>query len=398
MIALLGQALAQTYAFPSNAEDYPEFYPTAYVDQGGTTDWNCGSITYAGHRGSDFGGGSFYGMDQGRTITAAAEGTVVATNDGEEDRCTTGDCYGGGGFGNYVYVEHPDGKTTIYGHLKKWSVAVGVGDPVVCGQAIGEMGSSGYSTGPHLHFQVDGTSGYAEDPFDGPCSAPPTYWTGQGAYADLPDLTCDDPPECAPVGTLACGQTVVGANDDAGSTQATWTYGCDEWIYSGPELSWTFATALDEPVTLSLTGLSADLDLHVLASTACDGSDCLAASSNPYAGDEVVTFDATAGVETVVVVDGWEGAVSAFTLTVACDGVLPGSTGETGSETTTDPGTTSGTTDAPPGDTGPISDPGVARSGTAAGCGCGSAQPRGFALLLLAALRRRRHGAGATAD
>jgi hypothetical protein len=311
-------ALAQTYVFPTSVDDYAEYYPTAYVDQGGVTDWDCQSLTYSGHRGSDFGGGSFTGMDAGRDVTAAAEGSVIATHDGEFDRCTTGDCYGGGGFGNYVYLEHADGKVTIYGHLKQFSVLVSVGDVVSCGQKLGEMGSSGYSTGPHLHFQVNNASGYSEDPFDGPCSAPPSYWTSQGAHGALPDNSCGPPPPCEPVAALACGELVASSNDGAGSTSATWDYGCSEFVYSGPELSWTFTSEVDSPVTLSLTGLSADLDLYVVGSTECAGNDCLASSTNPETDDEVAQFEAVAGAEYVVVVDGWDGAVSPFDLEVAC--------------------------------------------------------------------------------
>lgn len=58
-----------------------------------------------------------------------------------------------GGFGTFVVVRHDDHLSTIYGHL---SVArVRDGQRVAAGDVIGEVGSSGNSTGPHLHFQVD---------------------------------------------------------------------------------------------------------------------------------------------------------------------------------------------------------------------------------------------------
>ncbi|MEZ4235137.1 MAG: peptidoglycan DD-metalloendopeptidase family protein [Myxococcota bacterium] len=393
-------ASAQDYAFPTSAADYGSFYPTAYRDHGGVTDWDCGSITYAGHDGSDFGGGGFTGMDAGRDVTAAADGTVIAMHDGEFDRCTTGNCAGGGGFGNYVYLQHADGKVTIYGHLKQFSVLVGVGDSVVCGQKMGEMGSSGFSTGPHLHFQVE-TAGTPEDPFDGPCSAPPSYWIAQGVHGGLPDNTCGPPPTCEPVAALACGDHVQSANDAAGSTNATWTYGCTDYVYTGPELSWTLSSPVDTPVTLSLTGLAADLDLYVVGSTGCAGDDCVAASSNPNGDDEAVTFDAAAGVEYVVVVDGWEGAVSGFDLDVAC-AVTPQETAETGTapDTAAPPGDDDDD-DAtlPPGgddddDVGGAdlvpSQPHVIAAEPGCGCGTGGAPPGLAGLVLLAALHRRR--------
>lgn len=390
---LAAAAHGQDYAFPVALDDHPELYPTAYRDQGGVTDWNCGTITYSGHDGSDFGGGGFTGMDEGRTIVAAAEGTVVATNDGEFDRCTTADCPGGGGFGNYVQIRHADGKSTWYAHLKQFSVAVSTGDLVTCGQVLGEMGSSGHSTGPHLHFEVRNSGNVSEDPFDGPCSAPPSYWRSQGAYADLPDPSCGPPPVCLPAGALVCGETRTGANDDPLSTSETWQYGCSDYTYSGPEMSWTFSTTLNEPVTLNLTGLGADLDLYVVDSVACDGTGCVASSVSPDTESEVLTFDAVAGEAYVVVLDGYQGAVSDFSLQVGCVGTEPEDTSTpsdpTGTGTPTD-------TDAPVGHDGAPSTPRVVNGAAADGCGCnGGGRGASGGLLglgLVLGLGRRRRG------
>jgi murein DD-endopeptidase MepM/ murein hydrolase activator NlpD len=182
-------AWAQSYRAPFSDADYGYFYPTAYYDHSGR-DWACGSIRYSGHRGSDYGGGSWSGMDAGRSIVAAAEGTVVATHDGEYDRCSTGDCAGGSGYGNYVKVQHPDGKVTYYAHLKKWTVAVSVGQAVSCGTYLGEMGSSGYSTGPHLHFEPRTSSNGRRDPFSGSCHGSSSWWISQGSHGGLPGRTC----------------------------------------------------------------------------------------------------------------------------------------------------------------------------------------------------------------
>jgi len=67
------------------------------------------------------------------------------------------------GFGLHVVIDHGGGLVSLYGHLS--SVAVDEGAYVVAGQVIGGVGSSGNSTGPHLHFEID-RAGVPEDPRD----------------------------------------------------------------------------------------------------------------------------------------------------------------------------------------------------------------------------------------
>ena len=79
---------------------------------------------------------------------AAEEGTAVpAVASGTVD--TAG---WNGGYGLCVVLSHPDGRQTLYGHLSQ--VLVGPGQAVAAGQAVGLVGSTGESTGPHLHFEV----------------------------------------------------------------------------------------------------------------------------------------------------------------------------------------------------------------------------------------------------
>jgi murein DD-endopeptidase MepM/ murein hydrolase activator NlpD len=95
------------------------------------------------HRGVDI------GVGVGTAVVAARPGTVVHVTNGCHPTSSPG-C--GGGFGNYVTVVHDAGFATVYAHLA--SVAVGVGQPVGAGQAVGGSGNSGNSTGPHLHFEI----------------------------------------------------------------------------------------------------------------------------------------------------------------------------------------------------------------------------------------------------
>lgn len=101
------------------------------------------------HGGIDISGSGFMGT----TIVAAASGTVIVSN----NTCShnwgkNGSCGCGGGFGNYVWIDHGNGKATIYAHMTRTTVAVG--SRVSAGQTIGYGGSTGYSTGPHLHFET----------------------------------------------------------------------------------------------------------------------------------------------------------------------------------------------------------------------------------------------------
>lgn len=89
------------------------------------------------HPAIDISGNGVYG----KPVVAADGGRVVETN------------YGwGGGFGNYIIVDHGGGYRTLYAHLS--AINVKLGQAVSKGQTIGRVGSSGNSTGPHLHFEI----------------------------------------------------------------------------------------------------------------------------------------------------------------------------------------------------------------------------------------------------
>lgn len=70
------------------------------------------------------------------------------------------------GFGNVIYLQHANGDVTVYGHMSK--LLVDAGQIVDAGEIIAEVGSTGYSTGPHLHFEVyqGGLDAERTDPID----------------------------------------------------------------------------------------------------------------------------------------------------------------------------------------------------------------------------------------
>jgi murein DD-endopeptidase MepM/ murein hydrolase activator NlpD len=87
------------------------------------------------HEGVDIGG------SMGQPVYAAEAGQVVQVNAGY-----------GGGYGNYIVIYHGGGLSTLYAHLS--GIKVNNGQVVSRGHLIGYVGSTGYSTGPHLHFEV----------------------------------------------------------------------------------------------------------------------------------------------------------------------------------------------------------------------------------------------------
>ena len=108
------------------------------------------------HSGLDIAGGSGLGNVN---IIASRDGIVVETNDGCPSSSSLSSC--GGGYGNYVIIQHSDGNYTLYAHLHSNTITVKQGVSVSQGQVIAKMGSSGNSTGAHLHFEVrEGANAY----------------------------------------------------------------------------------------------------------------------------------------------------------------------------------------------------------------------------------------------
>ncbi len=153
-----------------------DFIIVNYVDWDADSilDYNCGTKTYDGHQGTDFVISGFPQMDDGVNVMAVDSGVVVFIHDGEPDRNTDGNPELG--LGNYIAIKHPDKYYSYYGHLKKYSILVTPGVSVLPGQNIGQIGSSGNSTDPHLHFELWYDSLYLVDPFAGSCGNNYSFW------------------------------------------------------------------------------------------------------------------------------------------------------------------------------------------------------------------------------
>jgi murein DD-endopeptidase MepM/ murein hydrolase activator NlpD len=93
-----------------------------------------------GPRGNRFHTGLDFPAPYGRNVRAARAGTVIAAG------------YDPGGYGNIVRIAHGSGTTTFYAHLSR--VTVRRGERVAAGERVATVGSTGFSSGPHLHFEV----------------------------------------------------------------------------------------------------------------------------------------------------------------------------------------------------------------------------------------------------
>lgn len=158
------------------------------------TDYNCDTRTYDttsgyNHQGLDIFTWPFgWKMmdDDDVEIIAAAAGQIIAKHDGEFDRSCD---FSTSTPWNAVFVQHSDGSVAWYGHMKNGSTtSKGIGDMVAQGEYLGIVGSSGTSTGPHLHFEVytDNTYTQLVDPYDGPCNGlnADSWWQSQKPHVN----------------------------------------------------------------------------------------------------------------------------------------------------------------------------------------------------------------------
>lgn len=134
--AVLSDLLARLHERNAQLSATPNIWPTS---GGEITSYFGGRANPFSGRGYDYHPGIDIGNDYGAPVYAGADGYVE---------------YAGwyGGYGRYVKISHGYGYETAYGHMS--SIEVSNGEYVKKGEVIGYVGSSGYSTGPHLHYEV----------------------------------------------------------------------------------------------------------------------------------------------------------------------------------------------------------------------------------------------------
>lgn len=116
--------------------------------------------------GKDYGPRTSFRTSNGRMSSSKHDGVDFSAAAGTPVRASIGGKVVrvgvNGGYGNYVEVEHPDGSRFGYAHLQDYNIKVG--DQLAPGQTLGRVGSTGNSTGPHLHLRYIDANGRSADP------------------------------------------------------------------------------------------------------------------------------------------------------------------------------------------------------------------------------------------
>ena len=184
----------------TNADTYEYSYYAIsnYVDHnplvgGQLQDYRCGDLTYDAadgynHSGTDYMPFPFpwQKMDRNEVqVIAAASGIIVDKQDGYFDS----ECVAQEKQGNTIVLQHEDGTKTWYLHMKNGSLlSKSIGEEVAVGEYLGVIGSSGRSSGPHLHFEITDRDDNLIDPFfdasNATCNttANETRWVNQRPY------------------------------------------------------------------------------------------------------------------------------------------------------------------------------------------------------------------------
>jgi murein DD-endopeptidase len=161
------------FGLPIDCQLGKDCYVMHYVDRDPSkeaVDFGCGRQTYDGHNGTDFGIANLQRMNAGVPVIAVADGKVLRGRDGVADLLIANQAdkaaVQGTECGNGVVIDHGNGWSTQYCHLRKGSVVAKPGAMVKKGTVLGMVGASGLASFPHVHF----TARYQDqvvDPFVG---------------------------------------------------------------------------------------------------------------------------------------------------------------------------------------------------------------------------------------
>ena len=133
------------------------------------------------------------------------------------------------------------------------------------------------------------------------------------------------PTGCVAAATISCSDDFPANNNAPGSTDSVLSYSCSGLEFTGPEYAVQWDATTTGPASVTVSGMTSgqDLDLFVLSDPngiGCDPASCVSSSSGT-GQEETTTFDAVAGQTYYFVVDGYEGSISNFTMSLDCSPV-----------------------------------------------------------------------------
>lgn len=275
-----------------------------------------------------------FGIPLNTNILAVASGTVVFAWFNANGISTPG-----GGYGNLVKVRHSDNTYTYYAHFN--AIGVKVGDVVSQGCILGKSGSTGGSTGPHLHFEW-------RDVNDARYNNS-LYWPVFSEYGCTPNqnkqytsqnstqtCTSNFALNCSNATSISCGQSINGQttgklsssnNVTSGDYSTVNTNPYNSWSDPGPEDIYQITLSSGATATATLSNMASGLDLDVFFLSSCS------VTSNPgnvtVSSTSSTITNATAGTY-YILVDGSNSAYpsggtqyghyGAYTLSVTCSG------------------------------------------------------------------------------
>ena len=242
---------------------------TNYIDHdaaiNAVEDYACGTRSYdtaspgGGHKGTDIAIGaarSFFKMDTEQVVVvAAADGVIVQKDDTNPDR-SCGDLsvlFASPLRNNVIAIRHGDGTVAYYYHVKTGSLTPkNIGDTVSEGDYLGAVGSSGFSTGPHLHFELRDASNATIDPWVGDCNPGPRTWR----WRDQEDYKMPEILSLMPVSTPPTLENVTTACVDNVAVDEPGSAYLQPDLYAQPGFAHhfvAFVRDLEAPATIAFT-------------------------------------------------------------------------------------------------------------------------------------------------
>lgn len=249
LVAFCAPAAAeQKFDLPIDCQLGETCFIQQYMDHdggGGARDFMCRTLTYDGHKGTDIRVPDLGAMQRGVGVLAAAAGTVIGVRNDMPDVVQgdiPSDDISGRECGNGAVLDHGNGWQTQYCHMKQGTLQVRPGQVVARGDTLGQVGLSGLTQFPHVHFQVK-KDGQLVDPFApsgiGECGVQPanSQWHDAIPYQGGGILTLGFADKVPAFDAVKAGTASAAKMHTASPALVLWAYGFGKSAGDTMELS-----------------------------------------------------------------------------------------------------------------------------------------------------------------